>query len=57
MPDDLIVYVDGEPVVSIQGFNDYIAKTNPGNELTLEVRRGDKLIPIKLTLEEHPKKN
>ncbi len=57
IPDDLIVYVDGEPVASIMAFNEYLARTNPGNEITLEVRRGDKLIPIKLTLDEHPQKN
>lgn len=55
-PDDLIVYVDGEPVTSIQAFNEYITKTNPGNVIRLEVRRGDRLMTIELTLDEHPKR-
>lgn len=56
-PDDLIVYVDGEPVNSITAFNEYISKTNPGNEIVLEVRRGDRLISVRMTLDEHPKKD
>jgi serine protease Do len=56
-PDDLIVYVDGEPVNSIAAFNEYISKTNPGNEIVLEVRRGDRLVSIRLTLDEHPGKD
>jgi len=55
-PDDLIVYVDGEPVSSIKAFNAYIAKTQPGMPLKLEVRRGDKLITIDLKLEDMPKR-
>lgn len=54
-PDDLIVYVDGEPVNSIAAFNEYMSKTNPGNEVVLEVRRGDRLVSIRLVLEEQPK--
>ncbi len=56
LPDDLIVYVDGEPVSSIKAFNDYIEKTNPGMTIKLEVRRGDHLVSIELKLEEHPKR-
>ena len=55
-PDDLIVYVDGEPVVSIASFNEIISKSRPGTLLKLEVRRGDKLLTIDLTLGELPKK-
>ncbi len=56
LPDDLIVFVDGEPVASINAFNDYIAKTNPGMTIRLEIRRGDKLMPVELKLDEQPKK-
>jgi serine protease Do len=56
LPDDLIVFVDGEPVTSINAFNEYVAKTNPGMTLHLEIRRGDKLMPIEMKLEDHPKK-
>jgi len=54
-PDDLVVYLDGEPVVSIAAFRDMIGKTRPGTVIKLEVRRGDKLVPIELTLAELPK--
>src|SRR5439155_26275820 len=39
LPDGLIGYVDGAPVASILAFNELIARTNPGNEISLEVRR------------------
>jgi S1-C subfamily serine protease len=48
--------VDGEPVVSIAGFKDIISKARPGAVLKLEVRRGDKLVPVELTLAELPKR-
>jgi serine protease Do len=56
LPDDLIVYVEGEPVVSIKTFNDFIAKTRPGETIKVEVRRGDKLVAVDVKLEEVPKK-
>ncbi len=49
-PDDLVVYLDGEPVVSIAAFNEIINKTPPGTAVKLEVRRGEKLVPLELTL-------
>jgi serine protease Do len=54
--DDLIVYVEGEPVASIKAFQEYIRKTQPGMQLKIEVRRGEKLVTIDLTLEDMPKK-
>ena len=42
-PDDLIVYVDGELVASIKDFREIMKPAAPGTEVTLEVRRGDKL--------------
>jgi serine protease Do len=59
-PDDLIVYVEGEQIVSIKAFRDLLLKTSPGTTLTLEVRRfdkdapdaGDRLITVRLTLAE-----
>ena len=50
------MYVDGEPVVSIASFNEIISKSRPGTLLKLEVRRGDKLLTIDLTLGELLKK-
>lgn len=55
-PDDLIVYIDGEPVTSIAAFKDIIARTRPGTLLKFEVRRGDKLMTVELTLADAPKK-
>jgi serine protease Do len=55
-PDDLVVYVDGEPVVSIAAFKEVISKTRPGTALKLEVRRGEKLVSVELTLAELPRK-
>jgi S1-C subfamily serine protease len=50
-PDDLIVYVDGEKIVSIKDLRQMIDKSRPGTVLKLEVRRGDKLTSIDLKLE------
>jgi serine protease Do len=55
-PDDLVVYIDGEPVTSIAAFKDIITRTRPGTLLKFEVRRGDKLMTVELTLAESPKK-
>jgi S1-C subfamily serine protease len=55
-PDDLVVYLDGEPVVSIAAFKEMILKTRPGTVVKLEVRRGDKLVPVEVTLGDLPKK-
>ena len=55
-PDDLIVYVEGEPISSVKQFNEFIAKTHPGMNIKLEIRRGDKLTSVDLKLEEMPKR-
>lgn len=54
-PDDLVSFIDGEPVISINAFNDYIKKrTRAGTVVRLEVRRGEVLETVELTLEAHP---
>jgi serine protease Do len=53
-PDDLIVYLDGEPVPSIKALRELLAHTRPGTTVRLEVRRGDKLTSIDLKLDEPP---
>ena len=56
-PDDLISFVDGEPIPSIQVFNDYIReRTRPGTKIRLEVRRGEALQTVEMTLTPHPAK-
>jgi S1-C subfamily serine protease len=58
-PDDLIVYVDGEQMVSVKAFRDLLKRTRPGTVLKLEIRRlekeaggGDKLVTVDLKVEE-----
>ncbi len=55
-PDDLIVYVDGEQVVSIKEFKEAMDRYEAGAELKLEVRRGDKLTTLNLKVGEQPRK-
>ena len=54
-PDDLVSFVDGEPVASIAAFDEYIrTKTRPGSVIRLEVRRGGTLQPVEVTLTAPP---
>ena len=55
-PDDLIVYVNGEKVISIKEFRDIVDKARAGTVFKLEVRREDKLIGIELRLEALPQR-
>jgi len=41
-PDDLIVYVDGEQVLTVTAFKEILAKARPGTLVKLEIRRVDK---------------
>jgi serine protease Do len=51
MPDDLVSFVDGEPIVSVKAFNEFIKKnTRDGTVIRLEVRRGESLQTIELKL-------
>jgi len=53
-PDDQIVYVDGELVQSIKAFKEIVKYAQPGNELVLEVQRGNRLATVRLKVEKHP---
>lgn len=53
--DDLVSFLDGEPVQSIKAFHDYIRRTRPGSKARFEVRRGDNLQTVEVPLGEHPK--
>lgn len=57
-PDDLIVYVEGVPVPDISTFNSVMATHRPGDEIKLEIQRGDTLttVPIKLEKPRTPAK-
>jgi serine protease Do len=50
-PDDLIVYVDGEQIGSINVFREMVEHSPPDTEFKIEVRRGDKLETVKIKLE------
>jgi serine protease Do len=50
-PDDLISFVDGEPVISIDALREYLkVRTRPGTKIRLEVRRGETLETVEMTL-------
>jgi serine protease Do len=54
-PDDLVSFVDGEPVASIAAFEEYLrTRTRPGSTVRLEVRRGGTLQPVEVTLAAPP---
>ncbi|HEX5269220.1 MAG TPA: trypsin-like peptidase domain-containing protein [Gemmataceae bacterium] len=55
-PDDLIVYVNGEQVVSIKEFKEALERYEVGEELKIEVRRGDVLQTLTLKVEEPKRK-
>jgi S1-C subfamily serine protease len=50
-PDDLIVYVDGQPVVDVNTFREVMNHYRPGMKIQLEVQRGNKLNTVMITLE------
>ncbi len=54
-PDDLIVYVEGLPVNSITAYQEILDRFRPGNEVKLEVRRGEKLQTLTVKLADFPK--
>jgi S1-C subfamily serine protease len=54
-PDDLVVYVDGEPVYSVHAFKEMVTRLRPGAKIQLEVRRGEKLTAVEMELTDFPK--
>jgi serine protease Do len=48
--DDLIVYVDGEQVASINDLNKIFSRIRPETPVKLEVRRGDRLQTLTMTM-------
>ena len=56
-PDDLVSFVDGEPIVSIKAFDEFVKKnTRAGTVVRLEIRRGEALQTVELTLGAQPAK-
>ena len=55
--DDLVSFVDGEPIVSIKAFEEFIKKsTRAGTVLRMEIRRGESLQTVEITLGAQPAK-
>jgi serine protease Do len=55
-PDDLVIYLDGEPVYSTDVFRDLLKRYSPGDKVQVEIRRGDRLTAIMMELTPVPKK-
>ena len=47
---DLIAFLDGEPVPSVKAFNELIDRVRPGTTARVEVRRGNTLVEMKLVV-------
>jgi serine protease Do len=54
-PDDLILYVEGESVPTINVFRETLKQFGPNDEITLQFQRGNKLESVKLKLTDQPK--
>jgi serine protease Do len=54
-PDDLISFIDGEPIYSIKTYQDYMQRTRPDTIVRFEVRRGANLETVEVKLGEWPK--
>jgi len=55
-PDDLVIYLDGEPVYSTDIFKDLLKRYQPGDKVQIEIRRGDNLTAVNLELVPLPKR-
>lgn len=55
-PDDLVIYLDGEPVYSTDIFKDLLKRYNPGDKVQIEIRRGDVLTALTMELAPLPKR-
>lgn len=54
-PDDLILYVQGESVPTIRVFREAMKQYAPGDEVSLQFQRGNRLESVKLKLTDQPK--
>jgi serine protease Do len=55
-PDDLVIYLDGEPVYSTDVFRDLLKRYQPGEKVQVEIRRGDVLTAVQVELAPLPKR-
>lgn len=52
---DLVSFIDGDPIYSIKSYNEYMRRTRPDGVLRMEVRRGPNLLSVEVKLGEWPK--
>ncbi|MCU0704723.1 MAG: S1C family serine protease [Fimbriiglobus sp.] len=52
---DLVSFIDGEPIYSIKTYLAVMSRTQPGGTVRMEVRRGDNLQSVEIVLGEWPK--
>jgi serine protease Do len=52
---DLVSFIDGEPIYSIKSYLAAMGRTKPGDTVRMEVRRGDNLQSVDVKLGEWPK--
>lgn len=52
---DLVSFIDGEPIYSIRSYLEFMSTTKPGITVRMEIRRGDSLQTVEVKLEEWPK--
>ena len=53
-PDDLIISANGQAITQARVFEELCDRLHPGDELSLTVKRGDVLVPIRFILTEPP---
>jgi len=54
MPGDIVTKIDGKDVLNVQQLRNKVASTDPKTELTFDVFRGGKIVPVKLSVGEQP---
>lgn len=55
-PDDLVIYLDGDPVGSVDIFRDLLKRYSPGDKVQIEIDRAGKLTTVTMELAPLPKK-
>ncbi len=51
---DLVLKVDGREIKTSASFRRWVAESEPGDTLTLQIKRGDQLLFLEVKLESHP---
>jgi serine protease Do len=51
---DIVTTFDGQKVLTFEDLVDFVRKKKPGDEVTLEVRRGEEMLKLKLVVGKRP---